>query len=115
MDSVIVITDRKVLDKQLQKTIFKDKGTVRKIDRNTKQLVKALQDGDKIIISTLQKFGFVGELGKISGKKFAIIVDEAHSSQSGENVKDLKVALTNEEALKASLEKMTKTKNQKTQ
>lgn len=107
-DSVIVITDRKVLDKQLQKTIKqfeKIKGTVRKIDRNTKQLVKALKDGDKIIISTLQKFGFVGELGKISGKKFAIIVDEAHSSQSGENVKDLKVALTNEEALQSIIGK----------
>jgi type I restriction enzyme R subunit len=107
-DSVVVITDRRVLDRQLQDTIKqfeKIKGTVTKIDRNTKQLVKALERGDKIIITTLQKFGFVGELAKISGKKFAVIVDEAHSSQTGENVKDLKIVLTSDEQLKAALEK----------
>ncbi|MBM3861005.1 MAG: type I restriction endonuclease subunit R [Verrucomicrobia bacterium] len=107
-DSIVVITDRKVLDRQLQDTIKqfeKIKGTVTKIDRNTKQLVKALERGDKIIITTLQKFGFVGELAKLPGKKFALIVDEAHSSQTGENVKDLKIALTNDEQLKAALAK----------
>jgi type I restriction enzyme R subunit len=107
-DSVVVITDRRVLDRQLQDTIKqfeKIKGTVTKIDRNTKQLVKALERGDKIIITTLQKFGFVGELAKLPGKKFAVIVDEAHSSQTGENVKDLKIVLTSEEQLKAALEK----------
>jgi len=107
-DSVVVITDRRVLDRQLQDTIKqfeKIKGTVSKIDRNTKQLVKALERGDKIIITTLQKFGFVGELAKLPGKKFAVIVDEAHSSQTGESVKDLKLVLTSEEQLKAALEK----------
>jgi len=107
-DSVIVITDRRVLDRQLQDTIKqfeKIKGTVSKIDRNTKQLTKALERGDKIIITTLQKFGFVGELAKISGKKFAVIVDEAHSSQTGENVKDLKLVLTSDEELKKALAK----------
>jgi type I restriction enzyme R subunit len=107
-DSVVVITDRRVLDRQLQDTIKqfeKIKGTVTKIDRNTKQLVKALERGDKIIITTLQKFGFVGELAKLPGKKFAVIVDEAHSSQTGESVKDLKLVLTSEEQLKAALEK----------
>ena len=107
-DSVIVITDRRVLDRQLQDTIKqfeKIKGTVTKIDRNTKQLVKALERGDKIIITTLQKFGFVGELAKMPGRKFAVIVDEAHSSQTGENVKDLKLVLTNEEQLQAALDK----------
>lgn len=107
-DSIVVITDRRVLDRQLQDTIKqfeKIKGTVTKIDRNTKQLVKALERGDKIIITTLQKFGFVGELAKLPGKKFAVVVDEAHSSQTGENVKDLKIALTNEEQLKAALDK----------
>lgn len=107
-DSVVVITDRRLLDRQLQDTIKqfeKIKGTVTKIDRNTKQLVKALERGDKIIITTLQKFGFVGELAKMPGKKFAVIVDEAHSSQTGENVKDLKIILTSDEQLKAALEK----------
>lgn len=105
-DSIVVITDRRVLDKQLQDTIKqfeKIKGTVTKIDRNTRQLVKALERGDKIIITTLQKFGFVGELAKIPGKRFAVVVDEAHSSQTGENVKDLKIALTSEEELKKAL------------
>lgn len=107
-DSVIVITDRRVLDRQLQDTIKqfeKIKGTVTKIDRNTKQLVKALERGDKIIITTLQKFGFVGELAKMAGRKFAVIVDEAHSSQTGENVKDLKIVLTTDEQLKVALDK----------
>ncbi|ASF48320.1 type I restriction endonuclease subunit R [Methylovulum psychrotolerans] len=103
-DSIIVITDRIVLDKQLQKQISafeKTKGTVKTITKGSKQLINALTDGDKIIITTLQKFGFVGDLANLSGKRFAIIVDEAHSSQSGENVKDLKLTLTTDEALKA--------------
>jgi type I restriction enzyme R subunit len=105
-DSIIVITDRRVLDKQLQETIKqfeKIKGTVSKIDKNTRQLVKALERGDKIIITTLQKFGFVGELAKLPGKKFAVIVDEAHSSQTGENVKDLKLTLTSHEELESAI------------
>jgi len=107
-DSIVVITDRKVLDRQLQDTIKqfeKIKGTVSKIDRNTRQLVKALERGDKIIISTLQKFGFIGELAKMPGKRFAVIVDEAHSSQTGEGVKDLKLVLTSDEDLKKALDK----------
>ncbi|MBI2354303.1 MAG: type I restriction endonuclease subunit R [Deltaproteobacteria bacterium] len=107
-DSIIVITDRRVLDRQLQETIKqfeKIKGTVTKIDRNTRQLVKALERGDKIIITTLQKFGFIGELAKLPGKRFAVVVDEAHSSQTGENVKDLKLVLTSEEELKKALDR----------
>lgn len=102
-DSIIVITDRIVLDKQLQKQIKqfeKFNGTVRTITKGSKQLIKALTEGDKIIISTLQKFGYIGEIAKLKGRRFAIIVDEAHSSQSGENVKDLKLSLTTDEALK---------------
>lgn len=105
-DSIIVITDRRILDRQLQDTIKqfeKIKGTVSKIDRNTRQLIKALERGDKIIITTLQKFGFVGELAKMPGKRFAVIVDEAHSSQTGENIKDLKLALTSDEELNKAL------------
>jgi type I restriction enzyme R subunit len=107
-DSIVVITDRIVLDRQLQGTIKqfeKIKGVVTAVRGGTKQLVAALKRGDKIIITTLQKFGFVGELAKLPGKKFAIIVDEAHSSQTGENVKDLKIALTNDEQLKAAMQK----------
>ncbi|MDD2337202.1 MAG: DEAD/DEAH box helicase family protein [Geobacteraceae bacterium] len=106
-DSIVVITDRRILDKQLQDTIKqfeKIKGVVTKIDRNTKQLVKALERGDKIIITTLQKFGFIGEMVKLD-KRFAIIVDEAHSSQTGENVKDLKIVLTSDEQLRVALDK----------
>ena len=102
-DSIIVITDRIVLDKQLQKQIKqfeKINGTVRTITKGSKQLIKALTEGDKIIISTLQKFGYIGDIAKLKGRRFAIIVDEAHSSQSGENVKDLKLSLTTDEALK---------------
>ncbi|RJP93881.1 MAG: type I restriction endonuclease subunit R [Desulfobacteraceae bacterium] len=107
-DSIVVITDRRVLDRQLQGTIKqfeKINGTVSKIDRNTKQLVKALERGDKIIITTLQKFGFVGELSKIPGKRFAVLVDEAHSSQTGEGVKDLHLVLTSDEQLEEALKK----------
>ena len=101
-DSIIVITDRIVLDKQLQKQIKqfeKINGTVKTITQGSKQLIKALTDGDKIIISTLQKFGYIGEVANLNGRHFAIIVDEAHSSQSGENVKNLKISLTTDDAL----------------
>jgi type I restriction enzyme, R subunit len=106
-DSIVVITDRRILDKQLQDTIKqfeKIKGVVTKIDRNTKQLVDALKRGDKIIITTLQKFGFIGAMVKLD-KRFAIIVDEAHSSQTGENIKDMKIVLTSDEQLRQALDK----------
>ncbi len=106
--SVVVITDRRVLDKQLQDTIFQFEhklGVVQKIDENTQQLAKALADGVPIIISTIQKFPFItraiqtlekkGETVNIAtaGKRFAVIVDEAHSSQSGETAMELKSIL----------------------
>lgn len=108
--SVIVITDRKVLDQQLQDTIYQfdhKQGVVKKIDEDTRQLVKALSGGTPIIITTVQKFPFISEtLEKLQqeepnnasgidtkGKRFAVIVDEAHSSQSGETVMELKGVL----------------------
>lgn len=106
-DSVIIITDRRVLDKQLQETVKqfeKTAGLVQKIDQNTRQLVAALAGGAKIIVCTLQKFSWMRNLDgpkALKGKKFALIVDEAHSSQSGEGSKDLKLVLTTPEALKA--------------
>ena len=95
--SVIVITDRRVLDKQLQDTIYqfehKD-GVVQKIDKHSDQLKEALESGTKIIITTLQKFPVIlGKVKDLSGKNFAVIVDEAHSSQSGEASQKLKQIL----------------------
>lgn len=98
-DKVIVITDRVILDRQLQDTIFQFdhvRGVVEKIDTNSQQLADALA-GEKarVIITTLQKFSFV--LDKIAGlpaRRYAVIVDEAHSSQTGESAKDLRLALT---------------------
>jgi type I restriction enzyme R subunit len=97
-NSVIVITDRKVLDSQLQNTIYqfehKD-GVVQKIDKNSQQLADALTAGSNIIITTLQKFPFILEkIGELPARKYAVIVDEAHSSQGGEGVKKLKEVLS---------------------
>ena len=106
--SVIVITDRTILDQQLQNTIYQfdhKAGVVQKIDDNTQQLAKALNEGVPIIISTIQKFPFItkaietlAKKGKIidistQNKRFAIIVDEAHSSQSGETATELRKIL----------------------
>ena len=108
-DSVIVVTDRRILDQQLQNTIYQfdhKQGVVQKIDEDTRQLVQALANGTPIIITTLQKFPFISETLKklreedhpgisISTKdrQFAVIIDEAHSSQSGESAMELKGVL----------------------
>ena len=87
--------------KQFEKTA----GVVQKIDKNTKQLLKALQTGAKIIVCTLQKFSWlqniIGRPQELRNKRFAVIVDEAHSSQTGEGAKDLKLVLTSPEELQA--------------
>lgn len=97
-DKIVVITDRVVLDRQLQTTIFQfdhEPGVVEKIEGTSAQLADALESSTaKIVVSTLQKFPFVLErLGDLSQKTFAVIVDEAHSSQSGEAAKALRAAL----------------------
>ena len=96
-DSVIVITDRRVLDRQLQDTIYQfdhKQGVVQKIDEDSEQLAQALKSGTPIIITTLQKFPFVTEkVGDLPDRKYAVIVDEAHSSQSGEAATELKGVL----------------------
>ena len=94
--SVIVVTDRKVLDSQLQDTIYQFDhvdGVVQKIDKNAAQLKDAIDNGAPIIITTLQKFPVIYK--EVMGQKhnFAIIVDEAHSSQTGEAARKLKKAL----------------------
>ena len=108
-DSVVVITDRVVLDRQLQNTIYQfdhRQGVVQKIDEDSRQLAEALESGVPIIITTLQKFPFVsdqlfklaeergkGSRGYLPTRKYAVIIDEAHSSQSGETATELKGVL----------------------
>lgn len=120
-DCVVVITDRKVLDRQLQDAIYQiehAQGVVKPIDTDSKQLAEALIDGTKIVITTLQKFPFVLKgLLRIAGvdnldevkpeqleqtkawqeeiakRNYAVIVDEAHSSQTGETARELKEIL----------------------
>ena len=94
-DSVIVVTDRLVLDQQLQDTIYQfehKQGVVKKIDKDAAQLAKAITSCDPIIITTLQKFPFITEKTD-QLKKYAVIIDEAHSSQGGESAASLKEAL----------------------
>ena len=96
-DSIVVITDRRVLDRQIQRTIQQFEqitGVVENIDKTSKQLKKALEEGKTIIVTTLQKFPVIADqIGGLPGKRFAVIVDEAHSSQTGESTKSLKEVL----------------------
>ncbi|MBI4914918.1 MAG: type I restriction endonuclease subunit R [Acidobacteria bacterium] len=120
-DCVIVITDRRVLDSQLQDAIYQiehAQGVVKAIDQDSRQLATALVDGTQIVVTTLQKFPFVlrGLLyvagaeteeaaseeekrqakaweGAIASRRYAVIVDEAHSSQTGETARELKAIL----------------------
>ena len=97
-DKVVVITDRRVLDKQLQDTIYQFEhahGVVVRIDENSQQLADALSgEQARIIITTLQKFPFVTEkIESLPNRTYAVIVDEAHSSQTGDSAAALKQVL----------------------
>ena len=120
-DCVVVITDRRVLDRQLQDAVYQiehAQGVVKAIDQDSRQLASALVDGTMIVITTLQKFPFVmrgllsiagaddpehastGEQAQaatwrkaIAERRYAVIVDEAHSSQSGESAREMKEVL----------------------
>ncbi|KVD82161.1 type I restriction endonuclease subunit R [Burkholderia sp. ABCPW 14] len=107
-DSVLVVSDRTVLDAQLQEAIFdfqRTSGVVASITNEhgskSGQLSEALKDGKKIIVCTIQTFPFalreVQELATTEGKRFAVIADEAHSSQTGESASKLKQLLSAEE------------------
>lgn len=107
-DSVLVVSDRTVLDAQLQEAIFdfeRTTGVVASITNESgsksEQLSQALKDGKKIIVCTIQTFPFalqaVQELAATQGKRFAVIADEAHSSQTGEAAAKLKQLLSAEE------------------
>jgi len=111
-DSVIVVTDRVVLDQQLQDNIYQfehKRGVVQKIDESSRQLAEALESAVPIIITTLQKFPFVsrqllkmaeerGEVGSgtLKTRRCAVVIDEAHSSQGGETATELKEVLGGE-------------------
>ena len=98
-DTVVVLTDRRVLDRQLQETIYQFEhkhGVVEKIDRDSHQLAAALSGGTPIIITTLQKFPYVTEKiggNALGGRSYAVIVDEAHSAQGGESATEAKDVL----------------------
>ena len=97
-DSIIVVTDRRILDRQLQNTIkqfAQTEGVVNGITKGAAELKEALEKGKSIIISTLQKFPVISkEMTTLKGRRFAVIIDEAHSSQSGESAKHLKQTLS---------------------
>ncbi|MDP5184523.1 type I restriction endonuclease [Blastococcus sp. BMG 814] len=105
-DKVVVITDRRVLDAQLQATIsgFEHvQGLLQRIDQDSQQLKAALADAKtKIIITTLQKFPVIARDATVVGKRVAVIVDEAHSSQSGDAAQGLKKVLGGADPLAAA-------------
>ncbi|MDR9772423.1 type I restriction endonuclease [Rhizobium hidalgonense] len=107
-DSVLVVSDRNVIDAQLQEAIFsfeRNAGVVATIrsegGAKSGQLAQALADGKKIVVCTIQTFPFaleeVRNLAATQGKRFAVIADEAHSSQTGEAAAKLKAVLSAEE------------------
>lgn len=105
--SVIVVTDRTVLDAQLQETISSFDHTLGAVetigeDKNSRDLRDAINNGARIIVTTLQKFPVIyQEVDKEAGRAFAVCVDEAHSSQTGSSAMKLKTALADtEEALR---------------
>ena len=101
-DTIIIVTDRVVLDRQLQQTVksfAQTQGYVVPIDGTSRQLKKAIEDGAKIIISTIHKFS-TDQLSVVkndAGRRFAIIIDEAHSSQSGKHADSMARALADGE------------------
>jgi len=112
-DSVVVVTDRVVLDQQLQDTIYQfehKRGVVQRIDKSSRQLAEALENAVPVIVTTQQKFPFVSNQlkkmaeergtnggGTLPTRRCAVIIDEAHSSQGGEAATDLKEILGGEE------------------
>ena len=110
-DKVVVITDRIILDRQLQDTISQFEhaiGVVQRIDKSSSQLAAALEgEQARIIVTTLQKFPFLfDKISSLPERTYAVIVDEAHSSQTGEAAKELRrllgSAVLDDEAFQAS-------------
>ncbi|AEK19513.1 type I restriction-modification enzyme, subunit R [Methanococcus maripaludis X1] len=112
-DMVIVVSDRKVIDSQLRKQVKeleRVKGVVETIENNSSELKEAIENGSNIIVTTIQKFKYIlDEIGDLEKRNYAIIIDEAHSSQSGKNSKALKKILSTnslEEAEKIDSEEL---------
>ena len=108
-NTAIIVTDRIVLDRQLQKAVSQFEqtaGVVKKIDGTSRQLKEAIQSGARIIVTTIQKFS-TDHLKEISGqgnRSFAVIIDEAHSSQSGKSAQALTDTLTREATSSSDIE-----------
>lgn len=108
-DSVIVVTDRRVLNKQIQDNIKQldyTPGMVAYVDekKTSQDLKKAIEDKKRIIITTIQKFPIISDIvAQFSDRKYAILIDEAHSSQSGEAARHMRKALSLEEAAEKDL------------
>ncbi|ARK79243.1 DEAD/DEAH box helicase [Burkholderia pseudomallei] len=95
-DSIIVITDRRALDSQIARTIkgYDHVASIFGHSNNAQELREYLRRGKKIIVTTVQKFPFIlEELGDLSGRKFALLIDEAHSSQGGKTTARMHEAL----------------------
>ncbi len=132
-DSVVVITDRRVLDQQLQNTIYQfehRQGVVQCINEDSRQLAEALVNATPIIITTLQKFPFLAQRlrkmaeersetetlsakGLLPTRRVAVIVDEAHSSQGGESATELKGALGGEKLQEFARQRATEEEQEK--
>jgi len=99
-DSIIVVTDKNVLDQQLQNTIYQfehKQGVVERIDQDSKQLAAAIENGKNIVITTLQKFPYALEhMAKVPNRTYAVLIDEAHSSQGGKSSRMMNEALANQ-------------------
>jgi len=97
-DMVIVVSDRRVIDDQLQKqvkAIEKVKEIVEVIDKDSKQLGEALKTGSNIVVTTLHKFPYIlGETNDLPDRKYAVIIDEAHSSQTGSLARKMRQGLS---------------------
>ncbi|MBI1384735.1 MAG: DEAD/DEAH box helicase [Rhizobiales bacterium] len=109
--TAIIVTDRVVLDRQLQGTVAQFEqtaGVVKKIDGTSKQLKQAIESGARIIITTIQKFSteHLAQISGQSGRTFAVIVDEAHGSQSGKTAQSMTDALTRETSSSDDIEDM---------
>ena len=100
-DTIIVVSDRTVLDDQLRNTIrslAKVDGVVNAVEHGSQELKKFLEQGKDIVITTIQKFPFISAtIASLRTKTFGVIIDEVHSSQSGELSKELKKSLSKED------------------
>jgi len=111
-DSVVVVTDRKILDQQIRNNIrqfAQVEGVVEAVTEGSQHLRTALEAGKKIIITTVQKFPYiVNDIGQLPSKRFALVIDEAHSSQSGETSRNISMTLADKSSFGYNEENPTK-------